>query len=68
MKYVLTVITFSICFAGMSATAINSDKNTVSIESHVLVDGGKRKARRVKRIKAKRRRRCHRAARRNFAG
>lgn len=68
MKYLLTAIVFCFCFAGMSATEINSEKASVSIESTVVFDGGKKKKRRVKRIKAKRKRRCQKAARRNFAG
>ncbi|NVK64114.1 MAG: hypothetical protein HWE22_05975 [Flavobacteriales bacterium] len=68
MKYLLTAIVFSFCFAGMSATEVIHEKTSVSIESTVVFDGGKRKKRRVKRIKAKRKRRCKRAARRNFAG
>lgn len=68
MKYLLTAIAFSFCFAAMSATDVSPKKTSVSIESTVVIDGGKRKKRRIKRIKAKRKRRCHRAARRNFAG
>jgi hypothetical protein len=68
MKYLLTAIAFSFCLSGMAATELTSEKSTVKVESTVLFDGGKRKKRRVKRIKAKRKRRCNRAARRNFAG
>ena len=68
MKYLLTAIMFSYCLSGMAATELASEKSTVKAESTVLFDGGKRKKRRVKRIKAKRKRRCNRAARRNFAG
>ena len=68
MKYLLTAAVFCFCFAGMSATEFTSEKSSVSIESTVVFDGGKKKKRRVKRVKAKRKRRCHRAARRNFAG
>lgn len=69
MKYLLTpVLLFCISFAGISAADINTEKSSTSIEATVVFDGGKKKKRRVKRIKAKRKRRCHRAARRNFAG
>lgn len=68
MKYLLTPILFCFCFAGMSATEFTSEKSSVSIESTVVFDGGKKKKRRTKRVKAKRRRRCHKAAHRNFAG
>jgi hypothetical protein len=68
MKYLLTAIVFCFCFAGMSATEFTSEKSSVSIESTVAFDGGKKKKRHTKRIKAKRKRRCNKAARRNFAG
>ena len=68
MKYLLTPILFCFCFAGMSATEFTSEKSSVSIESTVVFDGGKKKKRRTKRVKAKRRRKCHKAANRNFAG
>lgn len=68
MKYLLTAIVFCFCFAGMSATEFTSEKTSLKIESTTLFDGGKKKKRRVKRVKAKRKRRCHQAARRNFAG
>ena len=68
MKYLLTAIVFCFCFAGISATDVISEKNSLKIETTSLFDVGKKKKRRTKRIKAKRRRRCHKAARRNFAG
>ena len=68
MKYLLTAIVFTFCFAGMAATEEVSEKSSVSIESTVEYDRGKKKARRTKRVKAKRKRHCNKAARRNFAG
>ncbi len=68
MKYLLTAIVFSFCLSGMATTEFTSEESSVSIESTVVFDGGKRKKRRTKRIKAKRKRRCKKAARRNFAG
>lgn len=68
MKYLLTATVFCFCFSGMSATEITSEKSSVSIEHSAVFDGGKKKKRRTKRIKAKRKRRCQKAARRNFAG
>jgi hypothetical protein len=67
MKYLLTAIVFCFCLSGMAATEFTSEKSSVAIET-VVFDGGKRKKRRVKRVKAKRKRRCRKAARRNFAG
>lgn len=67
MKYLLTAIAFSFCLSGMAATEFTSEKSSVAIET-VAFDRGKKKKRRVKRIKAKRKRRCQKAARRNFAG
>jgi len=68
MKYLLTVIAFSFCLSGMAAPQFTAEKSSSTVESAILFDRGKKKKRRVKRIKAKRKRRCHRAARRNFAG
>jgi hypothetical protein len=68
MKYLLTAIVFSFCFAGMSATEFTSETSTFSTETTTVFDGRKKKQRRTNRIKAKRRRKCHQAARRNFAG
>ncbi len=68
MKYLLTAIVFCFCFAGMSATEVASEKSSISIEYSTVFDGGKKKKRRTKRIKAKRKRKCQKAARRNFAG
>ncbi|MFK7785981.1 MAG: hypothetical protein AB8B56_12735 [Crocinitomicaceae bacterium] len=69
MKYLLTALAFSFCLSGMAATEITAEKSTdIRVESSILFDRGKKKKRRVKRIKAKRKRRCNRAARRNFAG
>ncbi|MDG1334109.1 MAG: hypothetical protein P8P74_17385 [Crocinitomicaceae bacterium] len=67
MKYLLTAFAFSFCLSGMAATEFTSEKASFSTET-VVFDGGKKKKRRVKRVKAKRKRRCQRAARRNFAG
>ena len=67
MKYLLTAFAFSFCLSGMAATEFTSEKSSASIEA-VVFDGGKKKKRRVKRIKAKRKRKCRKAARRNFAG
>ena len=67
MKYLLTAIVFCFCFAGMANVDTATDKQSASIEASQSIDGGK-KSRRIKRIKAKRRRKCHQAARRNFAG
>lgn len=67
MKYVLTAIVFCFCFAGMASIDTVTDKQSTSIEASATIDGNK-KSRRIKRIKAKRKRKCQQAARRNFAG
>ena len=67
MKYVLTAIVFCFCFAGMANVDTATEKQSTSIEAGTYIDGGK-KSRRTNRIKAKRKRKCQQAARRNFAG
>ena len=67
MRMLLTALLISLSSISMASTADFSSNNDTAIEFVGGNDRGKKK-RRHKRVNKRRKRACHKAARRNFAG
>lgn len=67
MKIFAAVIMLFFASQGMASVEANVSE-VVQVETSIGQDRGKKRARRHKKVNRKRKRRCNRSARRNFAG